>query len=498
MERRNRIWFAWGAVALAAALGVTLCFQKLREAKQDRLDEEILAAAKGGEFAVVLDLLQEGANPDGVPGHHVTPILYAAREGEPEVVQALLDAGAGPEGGGLLQAAIMDGDVAAFQRWLVAGLDPDRPAPMSVDYNVLQVISDTVWRSDLGEPEALEMARLAIEHGVDVDRHGMHGFTPLILAVSKQQAWMVELLLENGAEIGLTDEEGWNALDMAAFRQDGELVALLVDHGAEPGIQEAVSLGRIDQVRDLVAADRSCLERQCIGGNRPLGIALKHGHLEVARWLVEAGANVAVRNEEQETMLHLAARGNLAEMVGLLIERGAEVDARDRSEETPLHETTFTDCAASARALIAAGADVEAQNSSHITPLVWAASYDSPGVLGVLIEAGADPDGQGEGTSPTPLHSACHYSRKDGVSASIVALVEAGADVNQRDASGRTALHWAVEWFGGAELVAYLLEQGADPAVADRSGKTPEALARAAGKDSLVELLTSGGGGPDG
>jgi peptidoglycan/LPS O-acetylase OafA/YrhL len=57
----------------------------------------------------------------------------------------------------------------------------------------------------------------------------------------------------------------------------------------------------------------------------------------------------------------------------------------------------------------------------------------------------------------------------------VTAVIDAGADVNARGGLGDTTLHEAVA-FGRDEAVAVLLERGADPTIANRSGRTPLAM----------------------
>ena len=57
----------------------------------------------------------------------------------------------------------------------------------------------------------------------------------------------------------------------------------------------------------------------------------------------------------------------------------------------------------------------------------------------------------------------------------VAAVLDAGADANAREPLGDTALHTAVV-FGRDEAVAVLLDRGADPTIANRSGRTPLAM----------------------
>lgn len=71
-------------------------------------------------------------------------------------------------------------------------------------------------------------------------------------------------------------------------------------------------------------------------------------------------------------------------------------------------------------------------------------------------------------------------------------LVQAGFEVNSRQADGATALHWAA-YHGDAELGRLLLEAGADLSAANRNGSTPMWLAASQGDAAMLETLLAGG-----
>jgi hypothetical protein len=71
-------------------------------------------------------------------------------------------------------------------------------------------------------------------------------------------------------------------------------------------------------------------------GNSPLHWAARKGHMEVAKSLLEAGANVNVQNLEAATPLHWAARKNHGELLALLLGANADTELQNKWGATPL------------------------------------------------------------------------------------------------------------------------------------------------------------------
>jgi hypothetical protein len=78
---------------------------------------------------------------------------------------------------------------------------------------------------------------------------------------------------------------------------------------------------------------------------------------------------------------------------------------------------------------------------------------------------------------------------RDGDIGTIDRLLGGGADVNERDEHGWTALNWAAGK-GDAKMVARLLERGADVTLTGRDNRTPLMIASAADRREVVDLLT--------
>lgn len=117
--------------------------------------------------------------------------------------------------------------------------------------------------------------------------------------------------------------------------------------------------------------------------------------------------------------------------------------------------------------LLAEGADPNSSTKKIAgrSALQLALLEEHPAIVRVLLESGADPnDRTGWGDAP-PLHSAWD-------SAMVVALVNAGADVDGRSSRGDTALFGAAK-YGHLSVLRELIRLGADPNARNSAGQTP-------------------------
>ena len=270
--------------------------------------------------------------------------------------------------------------------------------------------------------------------------------------------------------------------------------------------------GLVDVARWLlnIGADANA---QADSRRTPLYFALMNRHLELVRILLDHGADVNAATTDNYTPLHQASSGGHINVVWLLLEHGADVHARDESQSTPLHYAPNPETVhllikhgadiqardegqltplhvASSRAnvetvqlLIENGADVHARDESQLTPLLHAKNAET---MQLLIKYGADVHARDESQS-TPLHLASASSR---VNAIIVRLlIENGADIHARDESQSTPLHYA----HNGETLQLLIEHGADVHTRDESQSTPLHHASSRNNAKTVQLLIENG-----
>ena len=102
-------------------------------------------------------------------------------------------------------------------------------------------------------------------------------------------------------------------------------------------IHEAVIRGDLKAIQDHIAADSDLNELDNISQSTPLMTAATFGHSDIAKALIEAGANLNVKNNDGSTALISAAFFCRSEIVQTLLDNGADTNIRNNMGSTALN-----------------------------------------------------------------------------------------------------------------------------------------------------------------
>ena len=204
-----------------------------------------------------------------------------------------------------------------------------------------------------------------------------------------------------------------------------------------------------------------------------------------------AGAQVPPSAAEKSAYkgLHAAAARGDAQDIKRLVARGAKPDVRDDYDRTPLHVAAYGRHHEAMRALVAAGAAPNALERDRYDIVTIAAVANDVPTLKVALELGCSAKSVTSRYDGTALIAAAHLGHADVVRT----LIAAGAPLDHVNNLGWTALiESIVLGDGGARHTATLkalVEAGASAKIADRQGRTPLELARGRGYREMVALL---------
>jgi len=214
----------------------------------------------------------------------------------------------------------------------------------------------------------------------------------------------------------------------------------------------------------------------------------KTGNLVRVRELIDSNPQlVNTKDSSGRTPLHWASSGVHFEVMQFLVARGADVNLKDLSGTTPLHSTATNNHLNACKLLIEKGAAVDEKNNRGSTPFYLAAYGGNRELLDYLIASGANKADLEirNAYGRTPL---CAIARDGGNPETIKVLLSLGADVNAEDKRGWTPIMLAA-WRPYREVVSVLLEAGAELHVNTPKGKQLLAYAADFGIDNLFEKI---------
>jgi ankyrin repeat protein len=439
----------------------------------------LLLAAKAGDAAMIATLAKSGADVKGSTSTGVTALMLAAASGRADAVSALIERGADVNARENVtqQTALMF--AAAANRVEAIQVLVRHRAELAA---VTKVVDLTAFSRELQD----ESRRFQQQGGARPAEEQRTGDQPNASQQRRPQVPGVDRQYLYNELVGHTG--GLAALHLAARQGHLDAVRTLADAGAD-------------------------LNQRTGDQTTPLLIAIINGHFDVAEYLVDRGANVTLASENGVTPLYAVLnvqwapkalypqpRAYLQQKLGhldlmkLLLEKGADANVRLRKKvwysgynfdlsgvdelgATPFWRAAYAADVDAMKLLAAHGADPHiptikpagrprtgdggresTKDVSGLPPV----PVGGPGVPPLQAAAGV---GYGEGFAANS-----HRFAPGGMMAAVKYLVEElGADVNQLDHEGNSALHHAAAR-GDNEMILYLVSKGANVKIVNREG----------------------------
>ncbi|OQE39856.1 hypothetical protein PENCOP_c006G07555 [Penicillium coprophilum] len=388
----------------------------------------------------------------------LAPVFYAVKGGHSALVKDLLRKGTqvdlSPKQIQLvLQEAVRSGHLQIVEMVLGEG-------PVALIENA-DIPSLVTLAAGTGKKDILEFLLQDRSVTLDTKREA------LLSAISNQQVEIATILLGQGATPDLVNEKAQSALHLSVFCKDLGLVSLLLEKNMK-------------------------VDSKDNHGRTPLFYAVQRRELNIARALLDAGANPntteagyskPLRYKEKDftgkfkdlearnladcfgdtTPLFYAAGDGNDSMVDLLLNHPkskAFPDPQDQFGERPISWAAGKGYEAIVKMLLDKGANPNQPDDPSRSPIFWALKSHDKSLHQKIV--------RGRG-----LGSWDNYAVGD-MSAMVDLLLQYGADPNVADGKGRTPISLLVEFdVNSKRIVSSLLGAGCNPNVKDRYGRTP-------------------------
>jgi len=427
----------------------------------------------------------------------------------------------------------------------------------------------------------LPVIKFLIEQGADVNIRVSMGYTPLMKAIDAGHLEIVKYLGLKGADLGLRDSFGNLPIDLAEKGPNRAVYDLLRPVYAEFELTEellqSAAKGRLSSVRQIVSAGMP-VNKQSEDGLTALIAASGFGQLKVVKWLVEHKADLDLASADGATALYVAVKNNHKKVVEYLIDGGARVRPYGKKVSSVIRAAEITGNPAITKLIAekqgqeereskysddyleayrnrdkyrasAGGTLTDAQVNEviHATDALLATKSQWLGDLGKMsfgpinlriiiadrdypsIGSDNEPTATGSAVPLTPLmrvianwkadeaelliNTGADVNERNGIGETALIvfaqtsipfsdkekirptfdgarlLIERKVDVNSVDVAGWTALMWAV-FNENVDLAKFLLQQGANPALVSKSGPTALSIAEKLSNQELLHALT--------
>uniref|UniRef100_A0A8C7IQP6 Euchromatic histone-lysine N-methyltransferase 1a n=1 Tax=Oncorhynchus kisutch TaxID=8019 RepID=A0A8C7IQP6_ONCKI len=202
--------------------------------------------------------------------------------------------------------------------------------------------------------------------------------TPLHAAASEGHQEVCHMLVQAGANLDMFDEEQRTPLMDACENNHLDTVKYLLRAGAALSHKDikgstclhlAAKLGHYDVVQHLLSKASKQVNCQDDGGWTPITWAIEYKHRELVLLLLSRGADVNIRDKEENICLHWAALSGSNDIAQILLDARCDLHAVNVHGDSTLHIAARENQLECVTLLLSQGADVNLKNREGETPL---------------------------------------------------------------------------------------------------------------------------------
>uniref|UniRef100_A0A0K0E1I5 SOCS box domain-containing protein n=2 Tax=Strongyloides stercoralis TaxID=6248 RepID=A0A0K0E1I5_STRER len=295
----------------------------------------------------------------------------------------------------------------------------------------------------------LNELRIQLMYGATAYEAVTQGLTPLHYACYRNYYEAAKLLIVRGANVNAIDEAGYTPLHLCAEKGHFKLIKLLVDNMAKVCFVNKKDNDVTFPLRD--------------GVDEPLAMAIRRGHFECAKYLLDSGADPNTKYFDGPEITHISATET--KFIHLLLTYGANPNCYSRDGLTPLMKACRLKEKGidTIKVLLKYGANINAQalpKQDNRTALHYAVLSGSYELIKLLIDLGANINMEKGYDKASPLDLAI---LKDDTKI-VEIILQAGGNPNLVHTYIGSALHLACcsNLKNQIEIIQLLLKYGGD------------------------------------
>ena len=414
------------------------CIKNLKVADNLRnkgIDEDLAVAIINGRSDLVENLIKEGANVSFIYNNKsLLELALSLKEPNLNIIKILIKEGQVPDKENITKIYNL--------------------ALNNFDFELMNTIKGyTLCHTSFDKQHVKEVEKFTEKNDIKLKNiKDSYGKDALIIAAADNDNKTINFLLENGYNINQIDSLGCTALAAASKNGHVEIVKILLNAGAKTTtgylsyfgdpLLVACEKGHIEVVKILLQAGANVNVVDISSFDTALMKAIKNGHAEVVKILLNAGVS-----KYGEELIAASEKGHI-EVIKILLETEIDVNYENKKGFTALTLAIKNGHIEVAKTLLRAGANINYKNGMGSEALTIAIKNRRTELIKILLNAGAIKRG------------ALIDASGNGYAEAAKILLEAGANINEKNEDGFTALNLAIEK-GHLEVIRILLEAGA-------------------------------------